>query len=674
MRLFEVYSDPPRYPPFVANTLSFKGTSRVYEGVIDATYDLDSDDIEIVEGINVFRKSYFLTTRETASSPFVNHGNYYVYSTAPYPFVPEYPNSGGFRDYLHPSFNYVANINDWDVYNHYRLAGYNLSSLDSDDSTNTTGRYLPSISQVFEGDYLAKVSRNYLRHNYLGVLGDFYDSLGSSSGINGVTYHAHTIPTVVKYSKKPYYIDLASGYLADERKILNNPTIIPQQSSVIDIAYYRENKLEQVSDVRSIDWMTYQCSLIENVPYELPIVDCVLGTLQVNDSLKTIIKDTLVDSSKYPLKYFFVDELPDLFLTWNAIYNNPTNVSLETRTLRVIGANNNHWNNRPIPTADLNFDITHPMFAIDNQRAYDWHIAPQSDGSYGNLLMDSPRTIEIHTALNAGQYLLETPAIVGTGTIDNPQTPAAHRLDWYIKNSAGSKITAIWKALGGDKYGVNELDNTKDRVTNLGFLVERIAKVLGIRFDDNGKIEVDKEKATVRKLIDKSKDVDPEKVGINGFGDGGMVVKRINNRFKNKGEIVSDQCVILQDIPDLIQEYFEQSNLALGIQESSAIEIKQDGTAARFNSQLEILVELVNLMSSGNEMTRAALVSSLVTQSQTNELIAGLGLPSVTKTIPIKIGKKVSQVPFKGIAAHRSISQEVATCTYNIGVVLGQVL
>jgi hypothetical protein len=281
---------------------------------------------------------------------------------------------------------------------------------------------------------------------------------------------------------------------------------------------------------------------------------------------------------------------------------------------------------------------------------------------------------EIHTALNANQYLIETPAIVGTGTIDNPQTPATHKLDWYIKNSAGEKVTAIWKALGGNKYGTNNIDNTKDRVTNLGFLVERIAKVLGIRFDDNGKIEVDKEKATVRKVIDKSKNIDSEKVGVNSFGEGGMVVKRINNRFSHKGEIVSDQCVVLQDIPDLIQEYFEQSNLALGIQESSAIEIKQGTTAARFNSQLELLIELVNLMSSSNEMTRAALVSSLVTQSQTNELIAGLGLPSVTKTIPVKIDKKVTQLPFKGIAAHRSISQEIATCTYNVGIATGQLL
>jgi mannose/fructose-specific phosphotransferase system component IIA len=79
-------------------------------------------------------------------------------------------------------------------------------------------------------------------------------------------------------------------------------------------------------------------------------------------------------------------------------------------------------------------------------------------------------------------------------------------------------------------------------------------------------------------------------------------------------------------------------------------------------------------MSSMNEMTRSNLVSSLVTQSQSSEIIAGFGLPSVTKTIPIKIGKSVSQLPFKGIAAHRSMSQEIATCTYNVGLVTGQLL
>lgn len=532
---------------------------------------------------------------------------------------------------------------------------------------------------------------------------------------------------------KPNYISLLSGYYLDPRIIPDLPTIISPITASIEIFYYRENILETIG-CRTIDWLRYKIDVIAGESYQLPIEKIVLGTLYCShQSILDAITSVPTPANCYSYSSYLPENIDSLFIDWFDLYNSnipaqsiPTNavnaivVTESNRILHVLGATNNRWNNRPVATNNFNFDSSHPLFSINNQRAYDWHIKPQSDGSYGDLVMDSPRIIElhsalnassyliedstvnpqlhkldyyiknqtpasnpkideIHTALNAAQHLTETPAIIGTGTINNPQTPATHKLDWYIKNSSGltadlkAKLISIWKALGGDKYGTNELDNTKERVTNLGFLVNRIAKVLGIRFDDNGKIQVDKEKSIVRKVIDSSKDIDDEIVGVNSFGDDGMVVKRINNRFKKKG-IVSDQCVVVEDIPDLIQEYFEQTNLALGIQESSAIEIKQGRKAARFNNQLEVLIELVNLMSSGNEMTRAALVSSLVTQSQTNELIAGLGLPSVTKTIPIQIGKKVTQLPFKGIAAHRSISQEIATCTYNVGIATGQLL
>ena len=492
----------------------------------------------------------------------------------------------------------------------------------------------------------------------------------------------YEFPTIVRFYKNefPTYIDLLSGHPEDTRTIPDKPIIIPLTSEKLFIEYYSANHLESIPDLKTIDIRHYECDLVENVPYTLPVEKCVLGTLTLSiPSAKNQVVNSPTLLDKYPYKYYFGENLPELFAYWRQLLN--ITPLINSHYLLIIGANNNYWNNRPVSTANLNVDIGHPMCAIDSLRAYNWHVKPQSDGSYGDLVMDSPRTIETRLmieqllkALNALEYQNETPAIIGTGTIDNPETPATHKLDWYIKNSAGEKVTAIWKALGGNKYGTNSIDNTQERVTNLGFLVERIAKVLGIRFDDNGKIDVDKEKSIIRKVIDFSKDIDDKKVGVNSFGDDGMVFKRINNRFNKKGEIVSDQSVIVQDIPDLVQEYFEEANLALGIQQSSAIEIKQGNKVARFRSQLEILMELLNLLSSGNEMTRAALVSSLVTQSQTNELIAGLGLPSVTKTIPIKIGEKVTQLPFKGIAAHRSISQEIATATYNIGIVLGQVL
>lgn len=718
MSLISLYSQLPIYPSFVAIDTSFKGNNTVFNGVKNTSVNLNDlvldEDYTVIEGINLIRSQYQLyqsagyNPGSSIYQPDTPIGNFWVYKTAPYQSLVWMNGLEGYAvqgPSLDPSFPLVI---DWDVYNYYRInianqprpirsvskyiGHWNVLPPSTNLSSLLVGGWggVNNLNISIEGNY-----NNYVegKWNWDWSYWDISQDQGNhtlGNTINHTNYISDfqfkSIPTVIDYKERPTYIHLLSGYPSDSRTIADSPTIVAPITGEIEIKYYRQNKLEPVPNLRTIDWHLIKIKVEQNISFTLPISGCVIGTLSIsNPIVKSQILNTLANSTEYPYKYYFSEYLPELFLSWNQLVVNSGNLYL----LRILAANNNHWNNRPIPTPDLNFDITHPMLAIDNERAYNWHIKPQSDSSYGDLVMDSPRTIETRLmieqlliALNALQYQVEIPAIVGTGTVENPETPAKHKLDWYIKNTQGSsipaaiitKITEIWKALGGAKYATNQLDNTKDRVTNLGFLTERIAKVLGIRFDDNGKIDVDKEKSIVRKVIDGTKNVDAEKVGINSFGDGGLVVKRINNRFKQKGEIVSDQCVVVQDMPDLIQEYFHQANLALGIQESSAIEIKQDGTVARFNSQLEILVELVNLMSSGNEMTRAALVSSLVTQSQTNELIAGLGLPSVTKTIPVKIGKKVSQLPFKGIAAHRSIAQEVATCTYNVGIVLGQVL
>lgn len=305
----------------------------------------------------------------------------------------------------------------------------------------------------------------------------------------------------------------------------------------------------------------------------------------------------------------------------------------------------------PIPGDNLNINVNQALFInyyrrvfnksiqnyypFNNANLIKWHLKPQIDNNnkswgIGSLTMDTIRTIEIHAALNAG------------------------------------------------KWGINPDDLTKPRKDDLGWRIQRICELLGIRVGTDDKFDPDKEKKIVRQVIPAKQKLDPEKVGINNFGDGGMVVKRINNRF-NGDKIESDQCVIIHDLLQLIQEYHEQHNLAIGLQESSAIEIKdpkddKGKNKARFDNQLGLLLEIFNLLSSANEMTRANLISSLITQSQTSEVIAGLGLPSVTKTIPIKIDKEVTQLPYKGIAPHRSISQEVATCTANVGIVLGQLL
>jgi hypothetical protein len=431
---------------------------------------------------------------------------------------------------------------------------------------------------------------------------------------------------------KPNYRSLLDGYELDNRIVPNYPLVTPSETKKILIKYYSINRLEPIPDLKSICWMVYECDLVKDIPIKLPIFDCVLGTLYSDYPNFTALLNTATNlSGHYAWMCLLPPAIPDLFNEWMSLYTptNLPNAGTDQRVLCKLAANNNIWNNSDLSN---NVDIvprsgnTHPMFSISDSLAYQWHIqAIGNDGDYGSLIMDSIRTIQIHAALNAG------------------------------------------------KWGVNPDNPTVPRLINLGWFIEKIAWFFGIRPKSDGKIDTVKDKASVRQVIDRNKVLDPEKIGVNSFGEDGMVLTRINNRF-NGTDIVSDKCVIVKDFIQIVQEYFEQTNLALGIQESSAIEIKRDKTTARFNNQLEILVELVNLMSSGNEMIRANLVSSLVTQSQSNEIIAGLGLPSVTKTIPFKMEDKIYHLPYKGIAAHRSISQEIATCTYNVGLVTGQLI
>ena len=433
---------------------------------------------------------------------------------------------------------------------------------------------------------------------------------------NGVNPGLYQLSTIARYPSKilyyasetiefsgsvikPNYINLITGYYLDSRIIPSYPVIVASKTIDATLKYYQWNKNESIPGLTTIEWMKYEISLVKGRKYILPIYNLVLGTLLVSDqTISSLIANASpsAPSAYIPFSFSFKNNLPILFSEWNILADakieeykiNISNLApagtitqvsttqiIETnRIVRRLSANNNYWNNQQIQTDDLNYYYTHPMFAIDNQRAYDWHIQPQRDGSIGNLVMDSPRTIEIHAALNAG------------------------------------------------KWGFNPDDINQPRKDDLGWRIQRTNEVLGIRVGTDLKFDPVKEKSMVRLVIPSEQKLDPEKVGINNFASDGMVVKRINNRFKGKDEVVSDQCVIVQDVLQLIQEYHEQHNLAVGIQESSAIEIKEGKNRARFDNQLGLLVEMFNLLTSANEMTRASLISSLVSQSQTNEIIA----------------------------------------------------
>jgi hypothetical protein len=206
--------------------------------------------------------------------------------------------------------------------------------------------------------------------------------------------------------KKPSYKDLLSGYYLDSDRVVRSYPII---TSPIDqkatISYYRQNKHESIG-FPSIDWMVYEVDLIANVPKTLPIIDCVLGTLHCdNQNIVNLIKNTIINPAFYPQSTYFEDGLPDLFNHWRGLAQAidippsiPANaVSGGTKTevsraVRVLAANNNYWNNQSISIAVDQLPPspnTHPLFKVDQTRGYNWHIKPQSDGSFGDLVMNS---------------------------------------------------------------------------------------------------------------------------------------------------------------------------------------------------------------------------------------------------------------------------------------------
>lgn len=503
-----------------------------------------------------------------------------------------------------------------------------------------------SVAPAQPSDAMAPNLADFLREglNPDSVLGHRWQFAGSSplNIVGPSVEHFKEIRTTTTYTNqvllKPQIADYFNGYSLDSTpyKIDVNISFLSSKSGDIKIHYYyKEDEIQLDSDGvahQTISIQTIEFDSIKGKSYTLKFtcVPCSVsfeGNSVLIAQLRALLPERCLS-----------DYLPIQKAEWEGLYQQQLGLlqsqpfyyqSINLDNTPYVWAATERWGQTSITDRNTGLGIGEQ---VNDSFVFDKYFKLNLDGTYGADMADS------------------------------------------------ALLKLIGSSLQVNKWGLNPDDPDVPRVDNLGWRINRICDVAGIRVKTDGTIDTEKDKKLVRQVIDKNKNLDPKKTGVITFGELGMVVKRISNRFKRKGknsEIVSDQCVIVQDIPQLMQEYFDQINLALGIQESSAIEIKQGEKGedkAVFNSQLEILIELVNLMSSGNEMARAALVSSLVTQSQTSELIAGLGLPCVTKTIPIKIDKKTHQLPYKGIAAHRSISQEIATCTYNVGIVTGQLL
>jgi hypothetical protein len=278
-----------------------------------------------------------------------------------------------------------ANPTAIDIVNYYTIPGYEIYRVRGASERRYVA-YFPQPSS-FIVDFIS---------NGVDINGVFTANVPAPT--LGANDYSLTITTgIYVYYRKiesPNYYDLLAGFSKDSRLI--PPRIFSVNlAEDIEIGYYKINPLEPIPNLKSIDWV--ERKIKKGVSVSLDLTGCVLGTLVSNK----IIPFPSTSGSQYPYTALLYSNVANLFAEWRALINNQITAS----ELRLSTANNNVWSNNSSIQADVNYNSSHPLFAIDNQRAYDWHISPQVEG-IGTLVMDSPRIIEIRAIVQENKVAL----------------------------------------------------------------------------------------------------------------------------------------------------------------------------------------------------------------------------------------------------------------------------
>jgi hypothetical protein len=429
---------------------------------------------------------------------------------------------------------------------------------------------------------------------------------------------------------KPQIVDYFLGYpLANTSHLINvRHELFPPKSGQLAIHYYRPSG-EVINDFEGIEHRVIDCLSVDftvrkGKPFIIDIY-CIPGSVTVeskDDQLKQWVLSQL--NPKCLESY-----LPTLTTNWLSAYDTAKDsfinagsfISIDT-TPHIWAANNNIWNlQTPIPNLNTptNLGTPNPNDPNYQQWFYNQYLKPMSNNQIGERpAMDSPRFLELYEVLNISRFVA--------------------------------------------------------RAIKLGDFIERIANLLGYRPDDEGKIDVEVEKTYVRETIDGKEKTDKSEYGGNSWGKRGMLRRRSINRFNRQNGIESGGVVKIHDIPQMFDEMNERLDLALGLQESGAIEIKDGDRVYRWDNQLAMLKDIALSCASANQLGQKSLVSSIVTQQQSGAIIAGIGLPTVMRSTNVAIDGKLQPVPYWSIAPQHSIARKIDTCTYNVGLVLGQLV
>lgn len=236
----------------------------------------------------------------------------------------------------------------------------------------------------------------------------------------------------------------------------------------------------------------------------------------------------------------------------------------------------------------------------------------------------------------------------------------------------------IHKALNAGKYSQNELDNTKNRVSTLGYYIEKISSLLGHRIDANGDIDYQVE-ANLKSKILNNPNWKPGDKSYSQFvfGKKGMLVPSMPTSYDEDGKL-QELWIACHDIPQLLAARMHDLNKSLGIEQGSEIRSKGlDGKVIGFPNQLSMAIDTQRKIQIIEATIEKMYSQGLVTAQEVRGLYAGIGIPVQIEKIPVKDAQgrvKVLLPYYTYQTSATSVLGHLSTLKINLGIVLGTLM
>lgn len=222
------------------------------------------------------------------------------------------------------------------------------------------------------------------------------------------------------------------------------------------------------------------------------------------------------------------------------------------------------------------------------------------------------------------------------------------------------RIIEIHEALNAGKFANDPDDSEVYRFANLGYYIERIARVLGISVDPDGSIRSIRQ----RGFKESGETIPPGwPVGQWGRNQGGsddgqiggepdhdrdgITYPVISNKYSldpytgKPDKIVEGGFVQCENLIQYLETFKDDLDKALGLQYAAANSFPRpqgDGDVS-FEGLSILLQENTYMISQLSRLISSAQISSLVTQAVVSELLAHCGVPTTIKELKVEVGE-----------------------------------